>query len=191
MTQLRWVAPRLALKYQTRVEVIDIGKHFSLLRYGKNYCCKKFYSTGRRGIGVFKYIVSVKTSEDLLIGFDILLLWRLYVGKSEMPSFLCFQLLMYGEASWAMFVPSKPFQPSLIFVGKAKSLPWSRAPTRCFNHVGSGLALKYQTKLERNSRDKHSRLLRTFVNYGRKTPWLLITAVKRSIVQAHRQRTSF
>ncbi len=51
MTQLRWVAPRLALKYWTREEVTDIGKHSSLLRYGKNYCRKKFYSTDpRRGL---------------------------------------------------------------------------------------------------------------------------------------------
>jgi hypothetical protein len=27
------------------VEVIGSGKHSSLLRYGNNYCCKKFYST--------------------------------------------------------------------------------------------------------------------------------------------------
>jgi hypothetical protein len=27
-----------------------------------------------------------------------------------------------------MFVPGKPFQPSLMFVGEARSLPWSGAP---------------------------------------------------------------
>jgi hypothetical protein len=27
-------------------EVMGIGKHSSLLRYGNNYCHKKFYSTG-------------------------------------------------------------------------------------------------------------------------------------------------
>jgi hypothetical protein len=26
--------------------MINIGKHSSLLQYGKNYCNKKFYSTG-------------------------------------------------------------------------------------------------------------------------------------------------
>jgi hypothetical protein len=30
------------------VEVIGSGKHSSLLRYGNNYCRKKFYSTSPR-----------------------------------------------------------------------------------------------------------------------------------------------
>jgi hypothetical protein len=32
--------------------------------------------------------------------------------------------------------------------------------------VGFGLTQKYQTRLERLARDKHSRLLQTFVNYS-------------------------
>jgi hypothetical protein len=31
------------------VEVIESGKHSSLLPYGNNYCRKKFYSTGTWG----------------------------------------------------------------------------------------------------------------------------------------------
>jgi hypothetical protein len=34
-----------------------------------------------------------------------------------------------------MCVPSKPIQPSLMFVGKARRLLWSGAPERCFNQV--------------------------------------------------------
>jgi hypothetical protein len=37
----------------------------------------------------------------------------------------------------------RPFQFSLIFVGKARSLPWSRAPERCSTRVGSGLTRKH------------------------------------------------
>jgi hypothetical protein len=57
------------------------------------------------------------------------------------------------------FVPGKPFQPSLIFVVKARSLPKSGAPERQFTWVGSGLTRKHKTKLERLARDKHPSLL--------------------------------
>jgi len=33
----------------------------------------------------------------------------------------------------------KPFQPSLMFVGETRSLPWSGSPERCFTRVSSGL----------------------------------------------------
>ncbi len=36
------------------MEVIRSGKHSSLLLYGNNYCCKKFYSTGPAGGSFFK-----------------------------------------------------------------------------------------------------------------------------------------
>ncbi len=36
-----------------------------------------------------------------------------------------------------MFVPGKPFQPSLMFVGKARTLRSSGAPEMCFTRVGS------------------------------------------------------
>ncbi len=45
-----------------------------------------------------------------------------------------------------MFVPGKPFQPSLVFVGEARSLPFSGAPERYFTSL---------------ARDKHSSLLQT------------------------------
>ncbi len=66
-----------------------------------------------------------------------------------------------------MFVPGKPFQPILMFVGEARSLPKSGAPEGSFTRVGSGLTRKYWTRVERLARDKHSSVLVTFVNYGR------------------------
>jgi hypothetical protein len=36
----------------------------------------------------------------------------------------------------------KPFQPSLMFVGEARSLPQSGAPENCFTQVGSSLICK-------------------------------------------------
>ncbi len=51
-----------------------------------------------------------------------------------------------------------------MFVGKAGSLPKSRAPERGF----SGQTHKQWTRLERLARDKNSILLQTIVNYERK-----------------------
>jgi hypothetical protein len=56
----------------------------------------------------------------------------------------------------------------VLFVGKGRSLPYSGAPERFFNRVGSCFTNRHYTKLERLAMDKHSSLLRTFVNYGRK-----------------------
>ena len=53
-------------------------------------------------------------------------------------------------------VPGGPLQPSLMFVGDARSV-----------RIGSDLTYKHQDRLERLARDKHkdTSLLRTFVNY--------------------------
>jgi hypothetical protein len=56
-----------------------------------------------------------------------------------------------------MLVPRKPFQHSLIFVGKVRSIPKSWAPERCSIRVGSGLTRKHQTRLERFAKDKNWR----------------------------------
>ena len=40
------ISSSLASKSLNWVDVINNGKHSSLLRYGKSYCRKKFYSTG-------------------------------------------------------------------------------------------------------------------------------------------------
>ncbi len=46
-----------------------------------------------------------------------------------------------------VFVPGKPFQPSLMFAGKVRNLHKSGTPERCSPHVGSGLTHKYQPSL--------------------------------------------
>jgi hypothetical protein len=38
-----------------------------------------------------------------------------------------------------VFVPGKPFQPSLMVEGEARSLLYNGVPERCFILVGSGL----------------------------------------------------
>jgi hypothetical protein len=48
-----------------------------------------------------------------------------------------------------LFVPGKPFQPSLMFVVSAGTPEW------CFTRVGSCLTRKCKTKPERLVRDKH------------------------------------
>jgi hypothetical protein len=42
-----------------------------------------------------------------------------------------------------VFVPGKPFQPSLLFVSKARSLPQSGASERYFNGVGTCFTNKH------------------------------------------------
>ncbi len=55
-----------------------------------------------------------------------------------------------------MVVPGGPLQPSLMFVGDARSV-----------RIGSNLTYKHQARLEKPARDKHkdTSLLRTIVNY--------------------------
>jgi hypothetical protein len=48
--------------------VTDIGEHSSLLRYGKNYCRKKFYSTGptqcfKNKLDFFKTTLSIGSTQ--------------------------------------------------------------------------------------------------------------------------------
>ncbi len=64
-----------------------------------------------------------------------------------------------------MFVPSKPFQPSLMFAGKAGAY-LSGASEKCFTRVCSGITRKHKTRLERLARDKRSCLLQKLINYG-------------------------
>ncbi len=46
--------------------------------------------------------------------------------------------------SYRMFVPDKPFQPSPMCVGKARSLSLSGAPEWYFTGIGSGLTHKHE-----------------------------------------------
>jgi hypothetical protein len=42
-----------------------------------------------------------------------------------------------------VFVPGRPFNPTLLFVGKARSLPLGGASERVFNRVGSCFTNKH------------------------------------------------
>jgi hypothetical protein len=71
-----------------------------------------------------------------------------------------FTAVIYEFSSKArVFVPVKSFQPSLLFVGKARNLSLSRAYEGFFNRVGSCFYNKHYTRLERITRYKHSSLL--------------------------------
>ncbi len=61
------------------------------------------------------------------------------------------------------------FRPSLMLVGKSRSLPYRTTPEKMF-HLGrlQPYSQTYQTNLEKLARNKHSSLLRKFVNYGLK-----------------------
>ncbi len=55
-----------------------------------------------------------------------------------------FKAVIYGFLELdRVFVPGKPFQPSLMFVGKARGLPKSGVPKRCFTFLGSILTHKH------------------------------------------------
>jgi hypothetical protein len=65
-----------------------------------------------------------------------------------------------------VFVPGKPSQLSLLFVGEAGAYP-CEAPFRCLTlGYPPGLTHKHQTRLERLAREKHFSLLQKSVNYG-------------------------
>ncbi len=67
-----------------------------------------------------------------------------------------------------MFVSGKHCQPILMFLGKARSLPYSGVFERGFICLGSNLISSHYSRLERLARDKHSSLLRKSLNYGQK-----------------------
>ncbi len=58
-----------------------------------------------------------------------------------------------------MLVPGKPFQLSLMVVGKAGA----------YTDYTFGFPHKHYTRLEKLARDKHSSLLQKIVNYGQKS----------------------
>jgi len=87
-------------------------------------------------------------------GFPFYLFWR----KMEKA-----YLKKWCHLNWGKCY--KTFYGCPWFVCKAKSLPESGAPERCFTWTGSSLTRKHYTKLERIFRNKHSSLLRTFVIY--------------------------
>jgi hypothetical protein len=71
-----------------------------------------------------------------------------------------------------VFASGKPFQSSLMFVGKARSLPY-----RSITWVGSCLTHKHYTSLERLTGDKRTSLLRTFRKFRRKKFYKIFTRI--------------
>ncbi len=53
----------------------------------------------------------------------------------------------------------KLFQPSLMFLAKARSQPKSGAHERLFTRIGSGLTRTQQTRMEKLDRDKHQHIM--------------------------------
>jgi hypothetical protein len=62
-----------------------------------------------------------------------------------------------------VFVTSKSFQHSLMFVSEARAYPRVEHLKGVALGIGSGLTRKNNTRLERLVRDKHSSLLQTFL----------------------------
>ncbi len=71
---LVWSSP--ALRYYTRVEVIGSGKHSSLLRYGNNYCRKKFYEIASRCKLNFLSLILFRKTFDQWLGWLSMSKWR-------------------------------------------------------------------------------------------------------------------
>ncbi len=67
-----------------------------------------------------------------------------------------------------MFVPGKLFQPSQMFAGKAGAYPSEASFSYSTLGCAPDLTDKHLSRLEKLARDKHSSLLRKFVNYGQK-----------------------
>jgi hypothetical protein len=58
-----------------------------------------------------------------------------------------------------VFASGKHFQPSLIFAAKARRTLW------CSTLIGYDLTHKYQTRLEKRARDKHSSLFGLLISH--------------------------
>jgi hypothetical protein len=76
--------------------------------------------------------------------------------------------------SWSVFLV-RPFRLSLTFADKVRSLLKGSMPERCSTKIGSRLTHKHSTWLVKLTRDKHSNLLPTFVNYGSKKFYVIET----------------
>jgi hypothetical protein len=74
-----------------------------------------------------------------------------------------------------VFVTNKPFQPSLMFVGKARANP--REALKRSSPLEQALVLtnNYLARLEKLAGEKHSSLLRTIVNYESKKMYNIVT----------------
>ncbi len=61
---------------------------------------------------------------------------------------------------------AKPLQLRLMFVGKARGLPQSGTPERCFTWVGSGLTRKNKDYVREACEGQTLQLITKYVNYG-------------------------
>jgi hypothetical protein len=82
------------------MEVNGIGKRYNLLRYYKNYSSKRFY---------IKKPWEQKSLISLTPGAKPIKLFTVVIYELSLEA--------------RVFVPHKSFQPSLMFAGKARSLP--------------------------------------------------------------------
>jgi hypothetical protein len=57
-----------------------------------------------------------------------------------------------------LIIVGRPYQPSLMFVGKPGNQYKSGALERRFTRIGAGLIHKYMTRLEMLARNKHSKI---------------------------------
>jgi hypothetical protein len=85
-----------------------------------------------------------------------------------------------------VFIPGKPFQPSLMYSSKAAVAYLSEATLV----QAPGLTLKHYTRLERPVSDKRSSLLLTFVNCGFENFYNICTRCTKTSVSSRRYFTS-
>jgi hypothetical protein len=67
-----------------------------------------------------------------------------------------------------VFVLGKPFQPSLMFVGEARSLPYSGAPERCLTWEAPALPANIRLG-GKGLLGTNTSLLQKSINYGDKS----------------------
>ncbi len=65
-----------------------------------------------------------------------------------------------------MFTADNPFNPSLLYEAKTRSLPFEHSSIGDSTLKGSGLAYKYKTRVEVTDIGKHTSLLQNIITYG-------------------------
>jgi hypothetical protein len=72
----------------------------------------------------------------ILVGIELIFIYLVLIVHFRG----LYHKIYYGRKLRISVISFKPFQPSLVFVDKARSLPYSGAPERCFTWVGLGMA---------------------------------------------------
>jgi hypothetical protein len=99
----------------------------------ENVCQKGFMRSTHGGLGETLHQRFFQSKKSHWIGS--------WPGHSIIKTFYGRNLIIL--LSYISVFRGRPFQFSLTFVGKARSLPWSGAPERCFTKVGAGLTRKH------------------------------------------------